>query len=326
MYYSATLFWWEISPRERSLSGVWVLWYSLSMIREASKGEQCLLEPRPSASSVPLPWAGKKGNGTYARWLPLSHIDLGSEKAIYLPSRGKTRVSGLQGSQQRCANAAAIDTIKPRAAICSGGKMQAMPRMGSSPSHRHSKPKGSRGLAGGLAAACLAWALWCSLQGCLLYRANPGQGLLSNIQLLTGESSDTSDQSVPSLLATTSLPMGGATQKGTFNCKCSEEITGIVKSLPWLAQVLKSMHRACPCKVEKAAEAKQSGTGLLARAQFSSKSACREQASCACQNRSKTQNRKRKNSLTSQLPEVDLESPQLHGTIQELKTNKDFWM
>lgn len=118
------------------------------MIREASEGEQCLLEPRPSASSVPLPWAGKKGNGTHARWLPLSHIDLGSEKAIYLPSRGKTGVSGLQGSQQRCANAAAIDIIKPRAAICSGGKMQAMPHMGSSPSHRHSK-KGSRGLAGG---------------------------------------------------------------------------------------------------------------------------------------------------------------------------------
>lgn len=85
--------------------------------------------------------------------------------------------------------------------------------------------------------------------------------------------------------------MGGATQKGTFNCKCSEEITGIVKSLAWLAQVLKSMHRACPCKVEKAAEAKQSGTGLLARAQLSSKSACREQASCACHNRSKTQNK-----------------------------------
>lgn len=112
-----------------------------------------------------------------------------------------------------------------------------------------------------------------------------------NIQLWTAESSDTSDQSVPSLPATTSLLMGGATQKGTFNCKCSEEITGIVKSLPWLAQVLKIMHRACPCKVEKAAEAKQSGTGLLARAQLSSKSACREQASCACHNRSKTQNK-----------------------------------
>lgn len=139
----------NLTKRERSLSGVWVLWYSLSMIREASEGEQRLLEPRPSASSVPLPWAGKKGSGTYARWLPLSHIDLGSEKAIYLPSRGKTGVSGLQGSQQRCANAATIDTIKSRAAICSGGKMQAMPRMGSSPSHRHSKPKGSRGLAGG---------------------------------------------------------------------------------------------------------------------------------------------------------------------------------
>lgn len=98
----------------------------LSTIRGASEGEQCLLELRPSASSVPLPRAGKKGDGTYARWLPLSHIDLGSEKAIYLPSRGKTGVSELQGSQQRCANATAIDTIKPRAAICSGGKMQAI--------------------------------------------------------------------------------------------------------------------------------------------------------------------------------------------------------
>lgn len=79
-----------------------------------------------SASSVPLPWAGRKDNGTYARWLPLSHIDLGSEKAIYLPSRGKTGVSRLQRSQQRCANAAIIDKVKPGATICSGGKMQAM--------------------------------------------------------------------------------------------------------------------------------------------------------------------------------------------------------
>lgn len=272
------------SHREREISvrclGLVVF---LSMIRGASKGEQCLLELRPSASSVPLPRAGKKGNGTYARWLPLSHIDLGSEKAIYLPSRGKTGVSELQGSQQRCANATDIDTIKPRAAICSGGKMQAMPSRGSSPSHRHSKLKGSGGLAGSW--LLLAWHELCDVHCRNAY---------STRQVLVKgcfRTSDTSDQSVPSFLATTSLLMGGATQKGTFNCKCSEEITGIVKSLPWLAQVLKSTHRACPCKVEKAAEAKQSGTGLLARAQLSSKRAWREQASCTCHNRSKTQNK-----------------------------------
>lgn len=60
------------------------------MIREASEGQQCFLELWPSASGVPLPWAGRKDNGPHARWLPLSHIDLGSEKAIYLSSRGKT--------------------------------------------------------------------------------------------------------------------------------------------------------------------------------------------------------------------------------------------
>lgn len=192
----------------------------LSMIGGLSKGEQCLLEMRPSASSVPLPRAGKKGNGTHARWLPLSHIDLGSEKAIYLPSRGKTGVSELQGSQQRCANATAIDTIKPRAAIYSGGKMQAMPRMGSSPSHRHSKPKGSGGLAGSW--LLLAWHELCDVHCRNAY---------STRQVLVKgcfQTSDTSDQSVPSPLATTSLLMGGATQKGTFNFKCSEEITGIV--------------------------------------------------------------------------------------------------
>lgn len=161
--------------------------------------------------------------------------------------------------------------------------------MGSSPSHSHSKPKGSRGLAGGW--LLLAWHELCDVHCRNAY---------STWQVLVKgcfQTSDTSDQSVPSLLATTSLLMGGATQKGTFNCKCSEEITGIVKSLTWLAQVLKSKHGACPCKVEKAAEAKQSGTGLLARAQLSSKRAWGEQASCTCHNRSKTQtkqNRKRK--------------------------------
>lgn len=40
-------------------------------------------------------------------------------------------VSRLQGSQERCANAAAIDKIEPGAAIRSGGEMQAIPRMGS---------------------------------------------------------------------------------------------------------------------------------------------------------------------------------------------------
>lgn len=91
-------------------------------IREVSEAQQCFLELRPSAIRVPLPWAGRKDNGTYARWLPLSHIDLGSEKAIYPPSGGKMRVSRLQGSQQRCANADPVDKIKPRAAICSGGQ------------------------------------------------------------------------------------------------------------------------------------------------------------------------------------------------------------
>jgi hypothetical protein len=70
-----------------------------SKIKEASEGQQCFPKLRPSASSVPLPWADRKDNGTYARWLPLSHIDLGSEKAIYQPSGGKAGVSRLQGSQ-----------------------------------------------------------------------------------------------------------------------------------------------------------------------------------------------------------------------------------
>lgn len=89
-------------------------------------GQRCFLELRPSASRVPLTWADRKDNGTYARWLPLSHIDLGSEKAIYPPSGGRTGVSRLQGSQERCANADLVNKIKPGAAIFSGGKKQAV--------------------------------------------------------------------------------------------------------------------------------------------------------------------------------------------------------
>lgn len=101
-----------------------------SQNQEASEGQQCFLELRPSASSVPLTWADRKDNGTYARWLSLSHIDLGSEKAIYPPSGGKTGVSRLQGSQRRCANADLVNKIKPGTAICSGGKTQAATHVG----------------------------------------------------------------------------------------------------------------------------------------------------------------------------------------------------
>ena len=36
--------------------------------------QQCLAEARPSASSGPPPWTGRKDNGTSARWPLLSHL------------------------------------------------------------------------------------------------------------------------------------------------------------------------------------------------------------------------------------------------------------
>lgn len=102
----------ENFPKEMPLSGIWFLWYFCLTVPRLGRlfdGQQCFLEVQPSASSVPLPWEGRKDNGTNARWLPLSHIDLGSEKAIYSPSRGKRRVSRLQGTQQRCASADPVD-------------------------------------------------------------------------------------------------------------------------------------------------------------------------------------------------------------------------
>lgn len=268
--------------RERSLSGVWVLWYSYPRLgglpRESSACWSCDLLP-PVCLFL---GQGKRAMGHMPDGFLCHTLILEVRRPFIYPL-------GERPGFQNCREASR-GVPMPLLSIQSSPGLQYAPEakcrqsthglFTKSPSL---KTEGKRRTCWQLAAACLAWALWCSLQECLLYKASPGQGLLSNIRH--------SDQSVPSPLATTNLLMGGATQKGTFNCKCSEEITGIVKSLPWLAQVLKSTHRACPCKVEKAAEAKQSGTGLLARAQLSSRMAWREQASCTCHNRSKTQNK-----------------------------------
>lgn len=98
-------------------------------IKEASEGQQCFLELWPSASNVPLPWADRKDNGTEARWLPLSHIDLGSEKVIYPPSGGRRGFLDCREAD-RGASADPANKIKPWAATCSVGKRQAATHVG----------------------------------------------------------------------------------------------------------------------------------------------------------------------------------------------------
>lgn len=78
---------------------------------------------------MPLPWADRKDNGTEARWLPLSHIDLGSEKVIYPPYGGGEFLDCREAG--RGASADPANKIKPGAATCSGGKRQAATHVGS---------------------------------------------------------------------------------------------------------------------------------------------------------------------------------------------------